>query len=74
MENKPPQESLTELFKTLESVKLFPSDETNWTVQLMNEEDPEGPVVFKDENGQDKMWMPQDIYQQFLELAKHSKR
>ena len=68
MEEKPTSEAILELHKTLQSIELFPGDKTNWTVELMNEEDLEGPIVFKDEKGSAKMWMSQEVYAQFKRL------
>jgi NTP pyrophosphatase (non-canonical NTP hydrolase) len=39
-----------------------------YTVQFLNEEDEEGPVVFIDRYGTNRMWMPLDVY---LELRKY---
>lgn len=60
--------TLKDLFSTLQGFELFPGDKTDWTAQLLNEEDLEGPVVLKDGEGHDKLWMDQDTYRKFLEL------
>lgn len=37
-------------------------DMSGWTVELVNEENLDGPVVFKDASGYPKMTIPQRLY------------
>jgi hypothetical protein len=70
---KPDPKLIEDLFKTLQSFELFPGDQENWTVELVDESDPAGAIVFKDAEGNPKMWMPQDVYWRFLEHHKLKK-
>jgi hypothetical protein len=36
------------------------------TVELVDEDDLDGAVVFKDEDGNTTMWMPRSVYDQFM--------
>jgi hypothetical protein len=35
------------------------------TVELVDEDDPDGAVVFRDADGRPTMWMPHDVYEHF---------
>lgn len=43
------------------------ADGEPWTVQLVDEDDPEGPVVCRDAEGRDRWAMPQSVYRDLQE-------
>jgi hypothetical protein len=53
--------------------KLLPKEDGPYTVQLMDEDDPDGPVEFLDHKGHMRMMMPQKDYWDMLEYAKENK-
>lgn len=42
------------------------------TVELLDEGDPDGPVVFRDERGYPTMWMPRAVYEQLRAMPPES--
>jgi hypothetical protein len=45
-----------------------PCFEPSVTVELLDENDPEGMVVFKNKEGRPTVWMPRPVYDYFVNL------
>ena len=50
--------------RSITSLELQPMTNAgrNWTAQLVDESKPDGLVVFVDEQGTPRMWMPREDY------------
>jgi hypothetical protein len=70
----PTKSELKTAFDEIEKhdLKLLPKEDGPYTVQLIDESNPDGPVEFLDRKGRMRMMMPQQDYYDMLKYTKEN--